>query len=197
MARNKPWDARCAAILVRPFCDSALHPNHFTLLRLVVGLAGAWTFSLGTHPNLGALLVVASNFIDHTDGELARMSGKTSKFGHYFDLASDAIVTVGMFVGIGWGLAGALDNAALYGLISGAAVAAIFQIRQVLEAAHGKSATAQPALGGFESEDILYLMPLVTYFDGLEMFLYAAAVGAPIALLVVAVDFVRTKRRLA
>ena len=40
--------------------------------------------------NLGALLLVLSNFLDHTDGELARISGKTSRVGHLYDLASDA-----------------------------------------------------------------------------------------------------------
>ena len=103
---NKPWDAQLAAALVRPFIHSRIvHPNHFTALRLLVGGAGAFCFASGGHANLAAGLVVASNFLDHTDGELARESGKTSRFGHYFDLISDALVTVGLFAGIGVGLA--------------------------------------------------------------------------------------------
>ena len=99
---DKPWDARAAAWLIRPFIDSPrVMPNHFTALRLLVGLAGAACFALGDMPNLAALLIVASNFLDHTDGELARLGGKGSRFGHYFDLAADAMVTIGMFVGIG------------------------------------------------------------------------------------------------
>ena len=180
----KPWDARLAGALVRPFVRSRLiHPNHFTLLRLLVGLAGAALFAGGQSPNLAALLVVTSNFLDHTDGELARMSGKTSRFGHHFDLAADAIVTVGLFAGIGCGLAhGAIGGAAVaLGAAAGIAVALIFHLRHQMESVHGKSVTRQPQWGGFEAEDVLYLIPLVTLCDGLEWFLYAAGIGAPLA----------------
>ena len=105
-ASTKPYDARLAAWLVAPLIDSPVTPNHLTFVRFVVGMAGAVMFGLGDHPVAAAVLVILSNFLDHTDGELARMSGKTSRFGHYFDLASDALVTVGMFVGIGIGLVG-------------------------------------------------------------------------------------------
>ena len=64
-----------------------------------------------------ALLLILSNFLDHTDGELARISGKTSRIGHLYDLASDAAVTILLFIAIGVGVAaqpghGAADSAA-------------------------------------------------------------------------------------
>ena len=55
--------------------------------------------------NIAALLLILSNFLDHSDGELARMSGKTSRIGHLYDLASDAAVTILLFVAIGIGVA--------------------------------------------------------------------------------------------
>lgn len=189
MPVTKPWDARLAAWLVSPFVGSErVLPNHFTALRLAAGLAGALCFASGEWPNLAAWLMVLSNFLDHTDGELARAGGKTSRFGHVFDLVSDAVVTVGMFFGIGFALAqGPLGHTALaMGSLAGVAVAAIFQMRNVMESTHGKSATRQPRFGGFEAEDVLYLMPLVTLADGLELFLAAASIGAPIACGIVA-----------
>ena len=196
-ARSKPWDARLAAALVRPLLGSSwAHPNHFTTVRLVVGVAGFCAFASGVWPNLGAFLVVLSNFLDHTDGEFARMSGKTSRFGHYYDLASDALVTVGLFAGIGIGLA--QDDSSmvemLMGLMAGGAVAVIFHLRNQMENALGKDATRQPHWRGFEAEDVLYLMPLVTLCGGLQWFLYAAAVGAPLACIVVAVSYLRVMR---
>lgn len=194
---GKPWDARLAAALVRPFIHSTLvHPNHFTALRLVVGSAGALCFAGGAHANLAALLVVVSNFLDHTDGELARESGKTSRFGHYFDLFSDALVTVGLFAGIGVGLAqGPLGpSATLMGTLAGFAVAGIFYLRNVIENEHGKQATRQPRIGGIEAEDILYLLPLVTVSDSLTGFLRAAAIGAPLAFLLVFAQYLRVMR---
>jgi archaetidylinositol phosphate synthase len=75
----KPWDARAAYFLVQPFKDSWVTPNHFTTLRLMAGLGSGVAFASGRWPNLGACLFVLSNFLDHTDGELARLSGKSSR----------------------------------------------------------------------------------------------------------------------
>src|ERR1700753_1604584 len=94
-AAQRPWDARLARRLVTPLKDSRATPNHLTTVRLAVGLAAAAAFLPGTYRwmNIGALLMVLSNFLDHTDGELARISGKTSRIGHIYDLASDALGT--------------------------------------------------------------------------------------------------------
>jgi len=195
---TKPYDARLAAWLVTPLVPTRVTPNHLTCVRFAVGAAGAVMFALGDRPNSAALLVVLSNFLDHTDGELARMSGKSSRFGHYFDLLSDALVTVGMFAGIGIGLVASLGpQAAWMGACAGLAVAGIFHLRNLIENRHGKTATRQPRFGGFEAEDVLYLVPLVTLAGGLELFLRAAAIGAPIAFALVAVQYVMIERRTA
>ena len=108
--RIKPWDARLAAICVRPFRDSPIRPNHLTTLRLVVGIGSAYLFADGANANLAAIIMAASNFLDHCDGELARLSDKATRFGHYYDLACDAAVTVMLFVSMGLGLATTHDN---------------------------------------------------------------------------------------
>src|SRR3569832_1941198 len=104
-AAQRPWDARLARRLATPLKDSRATPNHLTTVRLAVGLAAAAAFLPGTYgwTNIGALLMILSNFHDHTDGELARISGKTSRIGHIYDLASDALITVLLFLAIGSG----------------------------------------------------------------------------------------------
>src|SRR5947208_4688044 len=104
-AAQRPWDARLARRLVTPLKDSRATPNHLTTVRLAFGLAAAAAFVPGTYgwTNLGALLLILSNFLDHTDGELARISGKTSRIGHIYDLASDAAVSILLFLAIGVG----------------------------------------------------------------------------------------------
>lgn len=189
---GKPWDARLAAWLVAPLVDSPVHPNALTTARLLVGLAGAALFATGSAFNLAALFIVCSNFLDHTDGELARLSGKTSRFGHSYDLACDALVTVGLFVGLGFGLQSDLGwRSIAYGVIAGVAVAGIFHLRNIIETRRGKAATRQATWAGFEIEDVLYLIPLVTLSDQQTVFLTAAAVGAPIAFLVVMAQFLK------
>jgi hypothetical protein len=83
------------------------------------------------------------------------------------------------------------------GACAGLAVAGIFHLRNLIENRHGKTATRQPRFGGFEAEDVLYLVPLVTLAGGLELFLRAAAIGAPVAFALVAVQYVMIERRTA
>jgi len=200
--KPRTWDARLARRMILPLVTTPVTPNHLTTVRLIVGLFCAAAFAHGGYAwtNIGALLLVCSNVIDHADGELARLSGKTSRFGHFYDLAADALVTVLLFSGIGLGVQAGYSSAwANYGAIGGTAaglgVAVIFFLRMRIEEMAGKAGTAQPAWGGFELEDILYLMPLVTLFDGLSTFLMLASVGAPAFAIWVAVDYVRVSRR--
>jgi len=202
-AVQRPWDARFARWLVTPLAASRVNPNHLTTLRLGVGLAAAACFLPGTYrwSNLAALLLVVSNFLDHTDGELARMTGKTSRFGHLYDLASDAAVTILSFVAIGIGLGtrhGMPFDAppALAGGIAGSAIAVIFYLRMQIEDLAGKTATRQARYNGFETEDVLYLMPLATLTSSLPVLLATAAVCAPIYALWVVVDYRRVIRGL-
>jgi archaetidylinositol phosphate synthase len=199
---QRPWDARLARRLVRPLADSWVTPNHLTTLRLCVGLAAAAFFLPGTYgwSNLAALLLVCSNFLDHTDGELARLSGKSSRIGHCYDLASDAVVTVLVFVAIGVSVARkpgvdvvGVAPAAL-GVLAGVAIALIFYLRMRIEESLGKSAVRQPSLGGFETEDALYLLPLATLCDALAPLLLAASICAPLFAGWVAIEYLRVRR---
>ena len=201
-AARRPWDARLARKLVTPLKNTRVTPNHLTTVRLAVGLAGAAAFLPGTFlwSNVGALLLILSNFLDHTDGELARISGKTSRIGHIYDLASDAAVTILLFVAIGVGVAAGAKATLSFppvaqGLAAGCAIALIFYLRMRIEDMAGKAASQQASLGGFETEDVLYLLPLVTLSNAAAPFLLAAAVCAPLFALWVAIDYRRALRR--
>ena len=60
----------------------------------------------------------------------------------------------------------------------------------------GKSGTKQASMAGFETEDVLYLLPLVTILNGMTPFLIAAAIGAPLFAVYVAIDYGRVSRRM-
>jgi archaetidylinositol phosphate synthase len=198
---RRPWDARLACRLVAPLRDSWVTPNHLTTLRLAVGLAAAAAFLPGSYgwSNLAALLLVLSNFLDHTDGELARLTGKSSRLGHMYDLASDAAVTILVFVAMGAGIearhvAWPFAPVAL-GAVAGCAIALIFYVRMRIEERVGKAGTLQASLGGFETEDVLYLLPLMTLCDGTRALLVAAALCAPLYAIWVAIDYRRIMQR--
>jgi len=189
--------------LVTPLKDSRATPNHLTTVRLVFGLAAAAAFLPGSYgwTNIGALLLILSNFLDHTDGELARISGKTSRIGHLYDLASDALVTILLFLAIGVGVGAKVGSMlqvppAALGLVAGCAIALIFYLRMRIEELGGKAASKQGSMAGFETEDVLYLLPLVTVFNGLTPFLIAASIGAPVFAVWVVFDYRRVLHRL-
>jgi archaetidylinositol phosphate synthase len=195
---QRPWDARLARRLVAPLKDSWVTPNHLTTIRLGVGLAAAAAFLPGTYgwSNLAALLLILSNFLDHTDGELARITGRSSRLGHLYDLASDAAVTVLLFIAIGAGVAARHETVSpvpppVLGVVAGCAVALIFLLRMRIEDMVGKSATRQASLGGFETEDVLYLLPLITLSNAVVPFLTAAALCAPLFAVWVVFDYRR------
>jgi phosphatidylglycerophosphate synthase len=195
------WDARLARRLVTPLIGTAITPNHLTTLRLLIGIAGAYYLSAGGFwlCNLGALLIALSNFVDHTDGELARISGQSSKIGHFYDLASDSLVTVLLFVGLGFYVGvhhpSMIVPAEWLGGVAGVAVALIFFLRMRIESMAGKSGTKQASMAGFETEDVLYLLPVVTLLNGMTPFLIAASIGAPLFAVWVVVDYQRALRR--
>jgi len=202
------WDARLARHLVRPLKNTRVTPNHLTTVRLLIGVAGIACIAQGGYAwtNWGALLVVLSNFVDHTDGELARISGKSSKIGHFYDLASDALITVLLFISFGMAIAATSATSAataapeafgpvLRGTVAGLAVALIFFLRMRIESRVGKSGTKQASAGGFETEDVLYLLPLVTLTNGIGPFLTAASIGAPLFAALVIIDYWRVMRR--
>jgi len=190
--------------LVVPLVDTRVSPNHLTTLRLLIGVAGALCLARGgfAWTNAGALLIVLSNFVDHTDGELARIGGKTSRIGHFYDLAADALVTVMLFVGMGVG-ASASNHATLVvgpgwlGAVAGVAVALIFFLRMRIEEMAGKAGTKQAAVGGFETEDVLYLLPIVTLTSVVLPFVVIASIGAPLFAVWVMIDYRRVVRRSA
>ncbi len=196
----RTWDGRLARRLVVPLVGTAVTPNHLTTLRLAIGIAGAVALARPEYAwaNVGAFLIVLSNFVDHTDGELARIGGLTSRFGHLYDLACDAIVTVALFAAMGVGVYRRDPSTVApiaAGVVAGVAVAAIFFARMRIEEMAGKAGTRQSFAAGFETEDVLYLLPLVTAFDVAAPFVTIAAIGASLFAAWVLVDWARVARR--
>lgn len=180
---DPPWDQRLANLLIRPLTDTRVTPNMITTVGLLVGVGAIVCYALGgVFAHVGAVLFMAAYVIDHADGELARLTGKTSKFGHYYDLAVDGLVVGGVVVGMGIGLQSQVQSvpSSWLGVIAGISIALIFVLRLELERRFSKAATRQPNLWGFEIQDVLYLMGPITWLGWLEGFLTLAAVGAPL-----------------
>jgi phosphatidylglycerophosphate synthase len=181
MRIDPPWDQRLARASLGPLIAASITPSQMTTLSLGTGLLAAVLYARGGWAvHLGAACFVLSLWLDHVDGELARSTGRTSVFGHYYDLAADGCALVGVFIGIGIG-----EGMSGLGAAAGVATTAIFVLRMALERRSGKAAVGQPNLLGFELEDLMYLLGPITWLGFLQPFLMLAGIGAPLFALLV------------
>ncbi len=178
---GKSWDQRLAHILVKPMAATPVHPNHLTGRSFAFGLTAAVLFARGgpASVNWAAGLFMFASFLDHTDGELARLAGKTSPFGHRWDSIVNASKYTMLFIGIGIGLSvGEMGSGALaLGFAAGLSNPVILVLRIGLEGRHGAQAVAHPRYAGIEIEDIIYLIGPITWAGGLEYFFLAYGFG--------------------
>ncbi|RMF96398.1 MAG: CDP-alcohol phosphatidyltransferase family protein [Gammaproteobacteria bacterium] len=174
------WVHRAARLTVRPLAATPVTPNQLTVLRLVTGLAAAWCFAFGSGAWGGSWFVLSA-FLDRADGELARLTGRYSRFGHQLDLIADVLVNVLAFIGIGYGLAraGLNPDGAWLGLLAGASIALIFAVVGWLDS-RGQQAVAGG--GGFDPDDALFIVGPLAWLGWLDGLLLAAAIGAPLFL---------------
>lgn len=191
-------DQRIAKWAARPLARLSVHPNVVTGSSILVGLSAGWLLAQGDWLiHIGAAVFAVAVWMDHLDGEVARQTGQTSTFGHYFDHAAAMTNYVAGFVGAGIGLGkGALGEWGLIlGIVAGASVAAIMTVRLYIEICDGSASVRQGVHCGFEIEDTLYLLAPVTWFGVLKYFIIAAGVGAPIFLLCVSWQALGVYRR--
>jgi phosphatidylglycerophosphate synthase len=173
-------------------------PNHITSLRLATGLAGAAAFAAGTPPwqGVGAGLFLLAMLLDRADGELARLSGRSSRWGHVYDLVADAACNALAFVGLGVGLARSEDAGwpIPLGIAAGLAVAAILWLVIRVEGFAGERAAELAGRAGFDPDDALLIVPLAVVLAGTAPLIVAAGFGAPAFALYM---FWRFRRQLA
>ena len=194
------WLHRIARRAVRPLVDSAVTPNHLTSARLLSGVAAAACFALDTPGwNLaGALLFVLSMLLDRADGELARLQHSGSRFGAIYDLWTDAICNVAVFLGLGIaavdGFLGAWAIPA--GLLAGTSIGVTFALILAIDLRFGSGTMVFEATGGFDPDDAMIIVPLGVAAGFGDALVLLAAICAPIALLIVALDVRRRWQRL-
>ncbi len=84
------------------FAATGLSPNFWTAVGLGFALLSAIVYGLGIEFGLiiGGVLLLVSGFFDVVDGQVAKVTGKTSKKGSYIDSMFDKIAETVIFLGI-------------------------------------------------------------------------------------------------
>ena len=94
------------------FAKLDIHPNTVTIVSMIIGassfifLAHGSFYYEGTHGLymniIGLLLLVLADILDCTDGQLARLTGKTSRIGRILDGISGFIWFIPVYAALTW-----------------------------------------------------------------------------------------------
>src|SRR4030095_8957856 len=124
---------------------------------LGVGQSVALLFALGEvwAAAIAAGLYMVSEVIDHMDGELARLTDRTSRFGDLYDSVVALVNKTALVLDIGLGLS---RGAGWKWAIAFASVVVLANLvttvlRMRIEEHHGSGAVELPEVGGFRRED--------------------------------------------
>jgi CDP-L-myo-inositol myo-inositolphosphotransferase len=111
---RKPTDAFFARHINRPisllmtrfFLRLGITPNPLSIICLAIGLVSGWLIAQGgyLHALLGAFLFEFASIFDGCDGEVARLTFRTSKLGGFLDMVGDAVIFVLFFLCLPIGL---------------------------------------------------------------------------------------------
>lgn len=201
------FDQKLARILIaRPLVRTPVTPNQVTLATFAIALVATGLFATGdlVLANWAAAIFVFSRFADHADGELARLTGKTSRVGFYLDFVTGALGYALLFVGLGlgamngnwegFGLTGAGLDLWIVAIGASTCLAVLLNttLQYIDEQRQGVEEMGYAAAGGFELEDAIYLMAPIVWMFGPMAFLILGAVGTHIHLAVTVVRFFRS-----
>ena len=183
---------------VKALAATPVRPNHLTFARLATGLIAALGFASQV-PELvpwSAAVFFLSMLLDRADGELARLQGSSSAFGHKLDIISDAVVNAAIMVAIGLAVRdGALGAWSIWmGLVAGAAVAYVLLVMVRAEQFLGDGSAKFEGFAGFDPDDALIALPIAMVLGLGDWILVAATIGAPLAAVEITVHFRRLRR---
>lgn len=93
---------RISRAVTRRIVGLPVTPNQVTTLHFALGLLAAWMIAGRGYlwGVLGALLLQLSVALDCVDGEIARLKFQFSRFGSWWDVVADNLVTVAVFAAI-------------------------------------------------------------------------------------------------
>jgi phosphatidylglycerophosphate synthase len=126
---------------------------------------------------------------------LARLSGKGSRFSHFYDIVTDAVCDAAVLAGLGielstgpWG-----KLAIVMALIAGFSVAFSFYLIVAIDRDLGLGHGTFSAVAGFDPDDSMLIIPIAVGLGHGETLLLAAVILAPLAAVLVYLNF-RSRR---
>jgi phosphatidylglycerophosphate synthase len=185
--------------LARMLVRTPVTPDHLTWLRAITGGLACAGFAYGSESAriAGGVVWIISALLDRADGELARVSNRISAAGHRLDTYADTGVNAAMFIAVGIGLRDgafgpwAIALGALCSLCMFLCARWCYEIESKLE----PGAVVLGGAGGFDPDDLFYLIGPFAWTGLLNYVLAAGAVMLPPTTIAIGVWRWRATRR--
>ena len=142
--------------LVLVFARLRVPPPAVVVAAGAAGIAGAVELGRGSLV-VAALLVQLKTLLDNADGQLARLTGRTSAFGRYLDSELDLLVNAALFTALGWTTGS--PALALAGFLAVTSVLSLnFNVERL-----SREAAAEPEAAGGRATEVLRRIYGVVY----------------------------------
>ncbi len=107
-----------AFLFVKLIFPTSVTPNQISLVALTIGVIGGIMYGFSTSQALIAagILLIIYDVLDCSDGQLARLKKTGTITGRIIDGLSDWVVSVAIYLGIGFGFANLSENPILFWL---------------------------------------------------------------------------------
>ena len=151
---------RCSRWITRVLVLTPATPNQVSVLSLLIGCAAIWCFWNATETSAagGLALYALACIVDHTDGELARLTFQETHFGALLDWVIDNIIHVGVVFGMAVSAGGPVAVAVGIAAVVGVALSAWFARILPHEIEVGEAVGG--ALKDMGNRDLFYLLLL-------------------------------------
>lgn len=97
------------------FARLGVSANQITIIWIILGIAGVVALGSASYGvrAAGAVLLEISYVFDFVDGEVARLTSRTSKLGALLDLTGHGVIKTALFLAIGYGVFASTHRAAI------------------------------------------------------------------------------------
>jgi CDP-diacylglycerol--glycerol-3-phosphate 3-phosphatidyltransferase len=157
--------------IVRGFAASGVNPNFLTFIGFGINLLAAYLFAYGYFRWAGLTIILAGIF-DMTDGRVARLEGRVTPFGGFYDSVmdrySDLCLLIGLLIYYG------RINRFLY--VSLVAVAMIGSVMVSYTRARAENVIPSCKVGFLERPERVVLIIIGALFDRMAPVLWLIAV---------------------
>jgi len=161
--------------IVNALAATGVNPNFLTFFGLLVNLWAAVMFANGRFFAAGWVMLFAGLF-DMVDGRVARVQGRVTTFGAYFDSTIDRYSDLGLFIGLLWYYASI--GRGRYAVLVGIAMAGSVMVSY--SRARAESLTPSGKAGFWERPERIVLMIIGALADRMAPVLWLLAIGTNI-----------------